>query len=170
MMNHKQRVLIMSFFLLLTSCSGDNNDLTQYIHKVKSRKPRAVEPLPDFKPLPGFKFPEIENRRNPFKPMNQVKLADPYAPDQHRMKQPLEAYPLDALKFVGTFTEDNEIWALIREPDLQIFRVRLGEYMGQNYGRIIKIKSDSLKLEETIKGATGLWEKHITTLELYTGK
>lgn len=168
-MNHKQLILIGVFSLLLAACSGDNNDLTQYIHRVKHRKTRAIEPIPVFKPLPPFKFPENEARRNPFKPMSAKKHVDPYAPDQHRLREPLEAYPLDSLKFVGTLTEDNKVWALIKEPDSQIIRVQIGNYMGQNYGRIAVIKNNALKLEETIKGSSGQWEKHMTTLELYTG-
>lgn len=169
MMNYK-RILISLFALLLAACSGDNNDLTQYIHQVKQRKSRAIEPIPTFTPLAGFKFPDDENRRNPFKATNQKKHVDPFAPDQRRIKQTLEAYPLDALKFVGTLTQDHETWGLIKQPDSQITRVHVGDYMGQNYGRITMIKNNSIKLEETIKDTSGTWEKHITTLELYTGK
>jgi type IV pilus assembly protein PilP len=169
MMNYKH-ILISSFSLLLAACSGNNEDLTRYIHQVKQRKSRAIEPIPIFASLPGFKFPADENRRNPFKATNQKKRADPFAPDQRRIKQALEVYPLDALKFVGTLTQDNEIWGLIKQPDSQITRVHVGNYMGQNYGRIIMIKNNSIKLEETIKNTSGTWEKHVTTLELYTGK
>lgn len=170
MINYNHLILISLLSLLLLACSDDNNDLTRYIHQVKSRKTRAIEPLPVFSPLQGFKFPDKEDRRNPFKPTNQKKFVDPFAPDQRRSRQPLEAYPLDALKFVGTLTQDNQVWALIKEPDSQITRARIGDYMGQNYGHILVIKNDSLKLEETIKGSSGKWEKHTTTLELYTGK
>jgi type IV pilus assembly protein PilP len=170
MMKCNRRILMCLFSLLLSSCSGDNNDLSRYIHQIKQRKSRAIAPLPTFAPVPPFKFPEVENRRNPFKPMNPQKFVDPYAPDQRRIKQPLEAYPLDALKFVGTLTQDNQIWGLIKLPDGQITRVRIGDYMGQNYGRILIIKNNSVKLEETIKGSSGKWEKHMTTVDLYTGK
>ena len=170
MMNQTRRILISLFSLLLTACSDDNNDLRQYIQQVKQRKTRTIEPIPSFTPLPGFKFPNDENTRNPFKATNQQKRIDLFAPDQHRIKQALEVYPLDALKFVGTLTQDNQIWGLIKQPDSQITRVSIGDYMGQNYGQIRSIKNNSIKLEETIKGSSGAWEKHITTLDLYTGK
>lgn len=168
--NHLRIVLIGSFILLLAACSGDNNDLTKYIHQVKHRKSRTIEPIPPFTPLPGFKFPTDEGRRNPFKATNQKKRVDPYAPDPHRIRHVLEAFPLDALKFSGTLRQDNEIWGLIRQPDSQIARVRTGDYMGQNYGRILVIKSNSIKLEETIKNSSGSWEKHTVILDLNTGK
>lgn len=155
--------------LLLCSCSGDKSDLIKYINDVKSRKAKPIEPIPQFAPLPFFDFPENDNRRNPFKPVDQKKRIDLNAPDQKRSKQPLEAFQLDALKFVGTLKEGSEIWALIKQPDGQIVRVRSGNYMGQNYGRIISINNDLIKIEETTKDS-GKWEKHITTITLDTGK
>ncbi|HAT1792750.1 TPA: pilus assembly protein PilP [Legionella pneumophila] len=155
--------------LLLSACSGDSSDLVKYINEVKSRPGRPIEPIPKFAPLPIFRFPENDNRRNPFKPIDQKKRNDIYAPDKKRPKQPLESFPLDALKFVGTLKKDNEIWALIKQPDGQISRVRVGDYMGQNYGRIILIKNDLIKLEETVQ-KSGTWEKQSTTINLDTGK
>lgn len=162
-------LLIGSLSLLLMACSGDNSDLTKYINDIKARPAIKIEPIPQFAPLPIFKFPENDNRRNPFKPVDQKKRADVDAPDQKRVKQPLEAFPLDALKFVGTLKQGNEIWALIKLPGKQVSRIRVGEYMGQNYGRVILIKNEFIKLEETIKNS-GTWEKHITTINLDTGK
>lgn len=170
MMNYKPFIFLTLLAGLLSACSEDNGDLHHYIHKVKQRKLRVIEPFPAFTSLPGFRFPENENRRNPFKASNHEKIVDSFAPDQQRQKQPLEVFSLDALRFVGTFTQDQEMWGLIRQPDSQIMRVHLGDYMGQNYGRIVSIKNDSIKLNETIKGTSGAWQKHLTTLKLYVGK
>ncbi|HAT8114190.1 TPA: pilus assembly protein PilP [Legionella pneumophila] len=167
--NFRKSLLTALLVLLLSACSGDNSDLVKYINEVKSRPERPIEPIPKFAPLPIFRFPENDDRRNPFKPIDQKKRNDIYAPDKKRPKQPLESFPLDALKFVGTLKKDNEIWALIRQPDGQISRVRVGDYMGQNYGRIILIKNDLIKLEETVQ-KSGTWEKQSTTINLDTGK
>lgn len=161
-------LLIFLLSSLLSNCSGDNSDLVKYINDVKARPSIKIEPIPQFAPLPIFKFPENDNRRNPFKPIDQKKRTDLFAPDQKRPKQPLEAFPLDSLKFVGTLKEGSSIWALIKRSDSQISRIRVGQYMGQNYGRVILIKNDFIKLEETVKNS-GTWEKHITTIKLYTG-
>lgn len=161
-------LFISSLSALLSACSGDNSDLMNYMNDVKSRPASPIEPIPKFAPLPSFKFPENDSRRSPFKPVDVKKRTDQSAPDQKRVKQPLEAFPLDALKFVGILKQSNSIWALIKAPD-KITPVKVGDYMGQNYGRIISIKNDEIKLEETIKNS-GTWEKHITTLNLVTGK
>jgi type IV pilus assembly protein PilP len=58
---------------------------------------------------------------------------------------------------------------LIKQPNKQVSRVKVGNYMGQNYGRIIVINNELIKIEETIKNS-GTWEKHSTTINLDTGK
>lgn len=161
--------LMGSIVFTLSSCSGDNSDLIAFMNSIKSKPVKPIEPIPKFAPLPVFKFPENDSRRSPFKPIDQKKRVDVNAPDQHRNKQPLEAFPLDALKFVGTLTEGSQIWALIRQPDKQVVRVHVGDYMGQNYGRIFLIKDDIIKIEETVKDS-GTWEKHKTTINLDTRK
>lgn len=161
-------VVLLLFSSFLSSCSGDNSDLVKYMNDVKARPPMKIEPILQLAPLPIFKFPENDNRRNPFKPIDQKKRTDLFEPDQKRPKQALEAFPLNGLKFVGTLKEGSAIWALIKRPDVQISRIRVGQYMGQNYGRVILIKNDFINLEETVKNS-GTWEKHITTIKLYTG-
>ena len=155
--------------IALSSCSGDNSDLIKYINDIKARPAKAIEPIPQFTPLAVFIFPDNGDRRSPFKPTEAQKNLDLYAPDQKRKKQPLEAYPLDALKFVGILEQGSDVWGLIEQPDKKITRVRVGDYMGQNYGRIIVIKQNLIKLEETTKDS-GMWKKQITTINLYTGK
>ncbi|VEB34333.1 Tfp pilus assembly protein PilP [Legionella sainthelensi] len=168
-MRNKRICCICFLSLLLVACTDDNEDLVNYINEVKQRKTREIEPLPSFAPLPSFKFPDNGNRRSPFKPISQKKEVDVNAPDKNRPKQPLEAFPLDALKFVGILKQDNEIWALIELPNKGVTPVRIGDYMGQNYGRIVSIKNDSIELIETTQ-SSGKWEKHRTKIELYTGK
>ncbi len=170
MNKHPKRLFFVGFLSALTSgCSGDNDDLQQYINEIKRRPPKTIEAIPKFAPLPIFKFPENDVRRSPFKPVDLKKRNEQFAPDKNRKREPLESFPLDAIKFVGILKQGNETWALIREPDSQIVRARVGGYMGQNYGRIMSINEDTIKLEETIKNS-GTWEKVTTTLKLDTGK
>ena len=159
--------IIVIFIISLSACAGDKSDLIQYINNIKSRPGTPIEPLPKFLPLPVFKFPEHDPRRSPFKSMEIKK--EQFAPDQKRKKQPLEAYPLDALKFVGTLKEQDQLWALITDPEKKVVPVKVGNYMGHNFGRIISIKSNEIKLEEIIKNS-GTWEKKITIIHLDTGK
>jgi len=92
---------------------------------------------------------------------------DALAPDQNRPKMPLEKFPLDALKFVGTLKDGSMKWGLIAEPGGRIVRVKPGDYMGENYGKILQISDDALVLQETLK-VSGRWEKKNTTIRLKT--
>jgi type IV pilus assembly protein PilP len=170
MMTKKNNLVLIGVLILpLVACSGDNSDLTKYIHDMKNRPAKAIDPIPKFVPLAGFKFPEKDDRRSPFKPIDQKKRTELAAPDQKRIKEPLEVFPLDALNFVGTLKQGNDIWALIKTPEMNVIPIKVGNYLGQNYGRVLVIKNDEIKLEETIKNS-GQWEKHVTTLNLDTSK
>lgn len=168
MMNRRKKalcsIILSASVLLVAGCSNDE-DLNQYIHKIKSRPARKIDPIPEFKPLPKYEYPEKMVRRNPFKVFQTKSKFDVAAPDKNRKKQPLEAFPLDSLKFVGLLERDHAVWALIQQPNGSISRIQSGEYMGQNYGRVLKITQDSIRLEETVKMA-GKWEKKITNIQL----
>ncbi|MFC3908430.1 pilus assembly protein PilP [Legionella dresdenensis] len=160
--------------IILTAClsacvSEADLELSRYINEIKQRKARPIEPIPEFLPLPKFSYPENDNRRSPFKQKEKKKAADQQAPNTKRPKQPLEMFPLDSLKFVGVLKQGAMIWALVSQPGGEVVRVRPGEYMGQNYGKIIQIKDTVIKLEESVQ-AEGKWQKRITTININTGQ
>lgn len=153
--------------LLLLSCSNTEDEaLRKYINRIKTRPTPAIEPIPDFKPLASFKFPEEDNRRTPFKPrVVNTGDSDQYQPDLKRKKDELESFPLDSLKFVGTLKEASRSWGLIIQPDGKISHVKVGDHMGQNYGQITQIKDNAIMLEEVMK-IDDKWEKKTTSIDL----
>lgn len=155
--------------LVMAACSSsEDDDLTRYIQQVKMRPPVPIPPIPEFAPLEKFAYPENSGRRNPFQ-VKQVKTEnDQLAPNIKRPKEPLEMFPVDALKFVGIWKQGGVIWGLISQPGGIITRVTVGNYMGQNFGRIISISTTSLKLEERVQ-TSGKWDTKITTFNLNTG-
>ena len=155
--------------MILVACdSEEDDDLSRYIRQVEARKARPIAPIPTFLPLERFAYPENEKRRSPFKPKETVNTNDQFAPNTKRPKQALEFFPLDALKFVGILKQGSITWGLISEPNGEVTRVKIGNYMGKNFGRIISINETTLKLEETTQ-SSGKWEKKITTFNLNTG-
>lgn len=152
-------------FVVIGCSSSDEIDLTRYINSVKGRAPKKIEPIPEIRPLASFSYPENENRRSPFKPVVIPQKNDDFAPDVKRPKEPLEAFPIDSLKFVGTLQEGPMEWALISQPSGLVTRVKAGEYMGQNYGQIVAIKEKSIMLVERVKNG-GKWQKRPVTVNL----
>lgn len=160
----KRVILVLSALVLIGCGSSNESDLNRYINHVKSKPARPIEPLPEFKPLAKFIFPEVDHRRSPFKP-RVVQQGDVFSPNIKRPKQPLEAFPLDALIFVGILKQGSTIWALIKQPEGLITRVKPGDYMGQNYGQIIAIKDKVILLDEAVQ-VEGKWEKRHVKINL----
>jgi type IV pilus assembly protein PilP len=139
-----------------TCYSAKELDLNAKIKIIKSMPLRPIADLPEFKSPEKFRYPENDSRRNPFVPK-----ALSFIPNNKRVKEPLESYPLDDLKFVGVIKEGQRTWALIQEPNGFIFRVHIGNYIGQNFGKIIDIKEKMIKLEETVK-ISNKWKKRVS--------
>ncbi len=162
-----RQIVVVAVSMLLYACSSSEDELSRYIHSVKNRPSKPIEPIPEFKPLAKFVFPADDKRRSPFKPIEHETQTDINSPDTKRLKQPLEAFPLDALKFVGILKQGQNIWGLILQPGGAVNRVHLGEYMGKNYGQIIRIRDNAIDIEESVQ-VGGRWEKRKITLNLHS--
>lgn len=163
----QRQILACLSILMLSACSSADEELTYYIHRVKNGAPKPIESIPEFKPMENFIFPENDMRRSPFMPTQHHDQSDANMPNMNRPKDPLEAFPLDALKFVGILKEGNVTWGLIGQPGGLVSKVRVGEYMGKNYGRVAAIIDNKIEIEETILVA-GRWEKKKISLNLRT--
>ena len=156
-------IIILPF--LLSTCSGsDKGELKRYINEVKLMPPKPIEPFPEFKRITSFQYPENDHRRSPFKPKTAGQT-DTFVPNVKRPKQPLESFSLDTLIFVGILEESTTKWALVKDPKGTVTRIKVGEYMGQNYGEVIRINHQSMLLSETVQ-LNGKWKKRRITINL----
>lgn len=163
------------FVICLTGCSNnDFSDLDQYISRVKAEPKGAIQPLPETKVVESFLF-NPEGLRDPFKPLVQPEQDDDVTafsagggikPDATRRKEELEAFPLDILKMVGTVVMKSNLWGLVKADDGTIHRVQTGNYMGKNYGKIIRISTDKIELMEIVPDKPGSWREQQTSLAL----
>ena len=159
--------------LLLSACGQDMSDLEPYIAEVKARKSRAIEPIPQVKQYEAFTY-EARGRRDPFIKLepersdsNQVAaVGNGIRPDFNRNREPLEEFPLDSLRMVGTIVLQGTTYSLIKAPDSVIHRVVIGDHMGQNYGRIIGINETEVALVEIIPDGFGGWMERPAALAL----
>lgn len=158
------RLLIILCSVLIYACSNDNKDLIHYINHAKAHTVRKQAPTSQVSTLPVFALAKNKNKRNPFKPQVQNRAINP-----KRIKQALEKFPIASLKFVGTLKQDNQTWALIKQPDQQVILIQAGQYMGQHDGKVMLIANDFIQLEETIKDSIP-WRKNTITMKLYTKK
>lgn len=159
---------------VMTGCGGDDvSDLTKFIQDVKARPKTPIEPLPEIKVVESFIF-KPDGLRDPFRPMERkdddtsidMSGINGIKPDTERRKEELEAYPLDTLRMVGTLRNEKGLWGLVRARDGTIHRVQVGNHMGQNYGKILRILDDKIELMEIVPDKPGTWREQQSSLAL----
>ena len=151
----------------LTACSSQG-DLHEWVAQVKARKGAPLPALPVVKTFETFIYQD-QDKRDPFEPAPpQAGSADTLGPhpDQNRPREPLEAFPLDSLKMVGTIGAKGNVEALIRDPQGVIHQVHVGDYMGQNYGHVTQVTSGEIDLVELVPNGSGGWMERDATVAL----
>lgn len=164
--NFRHRVCLVLLIMLITGCGTANEmqDLEQFLEETRNSQRGRVEPLPQFKPFETFQYAAAQIR-DPFARWQDEAAEDKRMtnnatgpkPDFDRRKELLEKFPLDALKMVGTLAKDGENWAIIRAPDSMIYRVKEGNYLGQNYGKITLLADEKIAVMELVPDGVGGW-------------
>ena len=167
------KLCILLVSLTLLGCSGGvDEQLRSYTEGVLKRKAKPLPP-PD-PPQPYLVYDYSGEGVDPFQPFFQepekVKPPDDFdsefAPVEGRIKEELERHPLDALRMVGTLEQGVDVWGVILSRDGTVYRVQVGNYMGQNYGKIIAILEDRIELEERARDSQGRWQIRDASIDL----
>ena len=163
----KRLAVAIAISIAAAGCSSELDDLKKFVRDSDKGLPRRVDPLPAVKPFEPFAY-EGFDLPDPFKPR---KLSAPkegqggLAPDMNRRKEPLESFPLEQLKMVGTLQQGKETYALVR-ADKTLYRVKKGNYMGQNFGLITDVNEGEIKLKEIVQDSAGDWAERQSVLPL----
>ena len=162
-------VLLMVIPFLLTACQqNDYSDLEVFIHSAGEGLHGQIDPLPEVKSYKPFTYMAFD-APNPFAPRQNdqafASMSD-IQPDLNRRKEVLEAYPLESLAMVGSLQQHNSIFALIKSPEGILHRVRIGNHLGQNFGRIDEISESEVKLSEIVQEGINEWVERTSVLML----
>ncbi|MDO3723243.1 pilus assembly protein PilP [Marinobacter sp. chi1] len=151
---------------LMTACTQGSgfSDLDKFMADTRAKPRGHVEPLPEFKAYEAFTY-SAADRRAPFEAPIDVQLTmaeqqpdSQVEPDLDRPKEVLETFNLKELAMVGTLRgTSGSLYALIRDDAGGIHRVRTGNYMGQNYGRIVGLNETRVELLEIVPNGQGGW-------------
>jgi type IV pilus assembly protein PilP len=168
-----RRALLLALFGgLLVACEAENQDLQAWMAlQHREAKPR-VQPLAapkKFEPVPYANAGQVD----PFSSQKLIvaikqQAGQPnslLASEANRRKQPLELLPLDAMSMVGSVNKDGVAFALIK-VDKQLYQVRLGDYLGPNFGRVTRVSETELGLRELVQDAAGEWTERAVSLQL----
>lgn len=146
--------------LSLAGCGEPHDDLRKFMRETGLDGRERLDPLPPVKPPDTFEY-DATGLESPFKARNlrPVKAdGGGNAPDLNRPREPLEEFPLDALRMVGTVQKGGRLYAIIRAPDGALHRVTTGNRIGQNFGVIVAIHPETgLRIRETVQDSAGDW-------------
>ncbi|HEX9301458.1 MAG TPA: pilus assembly protein PilP [Casimicrobiaceae bacterium] len=161
-------ILAAGVILVLAACSGESHqDLRAWMTEQGKGAKGKLDPLPQMRPYEPFAYNAFD-LPDPFKPrkIEPTKGASKLAPDLTRRKEPLESYPLESLNMVGTLEKGKTVYALVRTPDRDLYQVRQGNYVGQNYGVVIGVSDSEIRLKELVQDGAGDWTERSSTLQL----
>ena len=179
MIRSRCRLIALLGALLLSACGPSGEDeLRTWMAELRATTKPRVTPLTEPKQFLPQDY-VAESGVDPFNPMKltqalrressqSVANASLIAPEMARRKEPLEAYPLDAVKMVGSLNKTGVPTALV-SVDRLLYQVRPGNYLGQNYGRIVSISETQMQLREIVQDPSGDWVERMTTLDLQEG-
>lgn len=167
--------LVLPLALLAACSSASENELRDWMTQQKAQTFSKVTPLSEPK---QFK-PENYTETTEFDPFSPTKLtlalrkdseqassnAALLEPELARRKEPLEEFPLDTIALVGSLVRSGQPVGLVTVGTL-LYQVRLGEHLGQNYGRITKIVETEVTLREIVQDAAGEWIERTASLQL----
>ncbi len=158
--------------LLLAGCGGEQQELQDWMDQQRREVRPSVQPLAQpkkFNPVPYANAQQVD-------PFSNQKLSvalkqearqpnSMFAAEMNRRKEPLEAFPLDAMSMVGSVSRSGTPVALLRVDNL-LYQVKAGDHLGQNYGRVLRITETEVVLREIVQDAAGEWIERNATLQL----
>jgi len=165
----KTTVVVLLSLLLLGCSSSEHEDLRQWMTDTSKGIKGKIPDLPKVKPYEAVPY-DVGNMLDPFKPgkigPDQKKgSGGGLQPDLDRPREPLEAYPLESLKYVGVMTRKSTSFAIVL-VDGALYQVRAGNYMGQNFGVITQVSESEVKLKELVQDPAGDWTERESVLML----
>jgi type IV pilus assembly protein PilP len=157
---------------LLAGCGAEQEELTQWMEQQRREVKPNVTPLSPprkFDPQPYALAQNVEPFSNQkLSVALKQELRQPnslLSAELNRRKEPLEAYPLDSMIMVGSLNKEGRPFALLRVDNL-LYQVKVGDYLGQNYGRVTRIGETEITLREIVQDAAGEWIERPATLQL----
>ena len=167
------RVVMLAALMLLAGCdaSTDISDLREFVAEVDAKPSGSIEPLPEFLPYEAFAY-SAASMRSPFEPPVQVKPVRPDAPrsnvrpDPNRVRQYLEQFNICQLKMVGTLARGDVLYALVQDANGGVHRVRPGDYMGTDHGRVQAVTESQIDLVEIVSDGANGWLERARSVEL----
>jgi type IV pilus assembly protein PilP len=158
--------------MFLVGCTGvDFSDLDQFMAEKRARPGGVIAPIPPFKAYKAFTY-SATSLRSPFdrpieiREITQLQSVSTVEPDLERTKEFLEQFTFDSLTMVGTLSRAGNDWSLVRDSDGGVHRVKIGNFLGRNHGRIVEMTGSYLAVIEIVSDGADGWVERPRTIKL----
>ncbi|MEK7779421.1 MAG: pilus assembly protein PilP [Pseudomonadota bacterium] len=162
-------LLLLIIVTMMTACSSaDYSDLESFVNDSSSDLQGKIDPLPEVKLHKSFIYQAFDIF-DPFVPRangQTQNASNGISPDLNRQKEILESYPLESLSLVGSLQQNSMVFALIKSPDGILHRVKKGNHLGHNFGKIEAISEMEVSLKEIVQNGTTEWVEKQSALIL----
>lgn len=176
-------VVVLAILGIAGCVSGDMSDLEKQVSKIMSKPGGRLEPLPEIKPYEAYVYESGKSgARNPFKrfyvveqslaieesegPVDDGLTEEMRNEIQNRNREELERFELDSIKMVGTLQNEDNHWGIVLDPGGIVHRVKTGNYIGLNIGKITSIEEEQIEVREIIKDNSGRYGERKALLPL----
>lgn len=154
-------------FILAACDNGEGDDLDKFMRDAASDMRPKITPLPEVKPYLALQYNADGILPDPFRSRKAASKIGALQPNLNRPKEPMEAYPLESIKYVGLLSKSKLTYALLKTPDNGVQQVKIGNYVGQNFGRVTQITDSEVLLKEIVQDEfSGDWIERISNLAL----
>ncbi len=158
--------------LLVTACgNSEYQDLDAFMEQVRAKPAGNIKPIPPLQTYKAFNY-AASAMRSPFdrpvdvKEVAEIQVSSNVKPDPDRPREYLEEFSLDSLTMVGSIKMANVRWALIKDSDGSVHRVRRGMYLGRNHGRVVESEEGYVALIEIVANGSNGWIERPRTIKL----
>ena len=176
-------IVVLAILGIAGCVSGDMSDLEKQVSKIMSKPGGRLEPLPEIKPYEAYVYESGKlEARNPFKrfyvveqslaieesegPVDDGLTEEMRNEIQNRNREELEGFELDSIKMVGTLQSEDNHWGIVIDPGGVVHRVKTGNYIGLNIGKITSIEEEQIEVREIIKDNSGRYGERKALLPL----
>ena len=176
-------VVVLAILGIAGCVSSDMSDLETQVSKIMSKPGGRLEPLPEIKPYEAYVYESGKSEaRNPFKrfyvveqslaieesegPVDDGLTEEMRNEIQNRNREELERFELDSIKMVGTLQNEDNHWGIVLDPGGIVHRVKTGNYIGLNIGKITSIEEEQIEVREIIKDNSGRYGERQALLPL----
>jgi type IV pilus assembly protein PilP len=169
----KSKLISAKFILILLSsmlvaCDGSQgDDLDKFMRDAANDMRVKIKPLPEVRPYLALQYNADGTLSDPFRARKASTKSGALQPNLNRPKEPMESYPLESIKYVGLISRNKLTYALLKTPDSGVQQVKIGNYVGQNFGIVTQITDNEVILKEIVQDdLSGDWIERVSTLTL----